>query len=163
MSYDPNAGMPPMGHMEQKPSRKKWWMFGGCGCVVLLLLCGGGGLGGYMVLFKPAIEFINETKSLARNSEEIKDALGDPIELDEQPDFSQSSNNGKQLFEYRFRMQGSKTSGTLVVQAIVEPNLQWTRDSMVLILEDGTEINVDPDAELNIDIDLGGDGLGEEQ
>ena len=168
MSYDPNAGIPPMGHLEQKPSGRKWWLFGGCGCVVLLLLCGGGGLGAFFWIGKPTIDLMNENLTLARSSEAIKEALGEPIELDEQPDVSNETVGGKALLECRYRIKGSKASGKLVIRAIMNKMPVWDRESMVLILDDGTEIDVDPDADLKVDINFGGvnpggDGSGDEQ
>lgn len=160
MSYDPNADVPPMGHMEQPPTRKKWWLFGGCGCVVLLLVCGGGGFGLFFWLGKPTIDFMNQNLALARSSEAIKEALGEPIELDEQPNVSNETVGGKPVLECSYRVKGSKASGTLVIRAIMNKVPVWDRESMVLKMEDGTEIDVDPDAELKLDIDLGGDDPG---
>ena len=155
MTYDPNAGAPPMGHMEQKSSGKKWLLFGGCGCLAVLLLCGGGIGATYWFVGRPAVAFMAETMSLAKNSQAISDALGDPVEINEQPSFAQSTEDGKQIMEYRFNISGSETSGVLIVKASMGQNFQWTRESMILELEDGTEIDVDPDAELQLDIDTG--------
>jgi hypothetical protein len=160
MSYDPKAGLPPMGHMEQKPSGRKWWLLGGCGCVVLLLICGGGGVGLFFWLGKPTMDFMNQNLALARSSDAIKEALGEPIELDEAPDVSNETVGGKAVLECRYRIKGSKAAGKLVIRAIMNKVPEWDRESMKLILDDGTEIDVNPDAEFKLDINLGEDNPG---
>ena len=157
MTYDPNAGTPPMGHMEQKPSSKKWWMFGGCGCVVVLLLCGGGVLGMFLWVGKPLMDLMNENLTLARSSVAIQEALGDPIELDENPAVANEAVEGRPVVILTYQVKGSDASGEVVIRATMEEDFSWSRESMLLILEDGTEIDVDPDAELDLDIDTGDD------
>ena len=106
---------------------------------------------------KPTMEFMNENLTLARSSQAIKEALGEPIELDENPNVANETVGGRPLLECRYRIKGPDASGELVIRAIMNENFVWDRESMILELEDGTEIDVDPDAELNLEIDFGGD------
>lgn len=157
MSYDPNAGMPPMGKMEQRPSSgKKWWMIGGCGCFTLLLLCCGGGIGGFYSFVQPVIQIMNATTAMVRDSGEVKDALGTPIELSAGPinQNQSSAAGGLPIIEYEYSIKGSKEEGVLVFKMEMKPDWSWERTDLYVELEDGTKINVDPEAELTPDLDI---------
>ena len=160
MSYDPKAEVPPMGHMEQRPSRKKWWMIGGCGCFMVILLCGGGiGIFGFMVA-KPLLDIVQESQAFVRTSEVVADAVGEPVAVADQQNPSMPATyteDGVTVQEWRFAVEGSKTTGTLVLKIAQKEAFKFERKSLSLELDDGTVIDLDPEEEFNLDIDTGDD------
>ena len=167
MSFDPNAGAPnpPMGNVEQPKSGKKWWMFGGIGCLVLgLVCCGGFGILGYFMYtpFQEMQAIMLESQEIARTSQLVEDAVGRPVAVADQPSQlmpQQYMEDGVPTQEIRFAVSGSKAKGDLVVK-IAQPGggLTFERSGLYLELEDGTEINLDGEPELDLDIDIGEGG-----
>ncbi len=160
MSYDPNADKSPETDFDQPKSKKKFWLFGGVGCVVFLLLCCGGiGAIGYMVA-KPLQDIFRESQEYARTSEIVADAVGAPVAVAEQQDPlvpATFTEDGVTIQEWRFAVTGSKTNGQLIVKIAQEQPFKYERKSLALELEDGTVIDLNPEEELDIDIDLGDD------
>jgi len=163
MSFDPNAETSPTTDFEQPKSGKKWWLFGCGGCaVVLILCCGGGGFALYSIS-KPLQDIMRESQEFARSSEVVADALGEPISVSDEPIQAfpeQTAENGVSYLGYRYVITGSEKSGELLLKIAIKDGFKFERESLSLELEDGTIIDLSPDEEFNLDIDMG-DGTDE--
>lgn len=148
MSNDPGIDNP-IGGISEPKSKKKLWIYGGLGCFGLIGLICIGCVGIGYVLGKPSYEFINENTAFIQSSAEIQAELGSPITLTDLKPVP----GGPGKIVYRAEVEGPNGSGTCVIEATMD-GLTPVRDSIYLEVGD-ERIDLDPDAELNLNIDDG--------
>lgn len=155
VSFDQN----PIAHAQPPKSGGKKWLLGGCGCLAFLgLIClVGGGFAVYQLGLKPLNDFTKQNLTLAKESAQLKETVGEPVEMGTP---LQTKGDETGTMNIRTPVSGSKGNGTIVIKTRMESTEngmpRWTRQSMVLEF-DGQEIELNPDAELvpDLDIDLG--------
>jgi hypothetical protein len=147
-------------HSTSAGSTGKGLLIGGCGCLtVLTVICIGGAIWGYLRYAKPTLDFMNETKVLISESPQVKEILGEPINVGD----SEAPSTVGNTMIFRYPVSGSKGRGTVVVEADVPSatNFELKRNSMVLEFN-GEKIDLDLDA-VTPDIDIKfGEHLDEE-
>ena len=131
----------------QKKSRPLLWV-GGCGCLIIILVCGGG-IFGLIYWSMSFAETFNNAQAMARESQAVQDALGEDLTFGETPAQSQDPDNPG-LITFSFPVSGSKGEGELLITVEFFQN---ETKSIVVQLEDGTEIDVMASEEFNLDID----------
>lgn len=150
---------PPLSHVQEPKSSGKKWLLGGCGCLgFIALLCIGGVALFYMQVVGPMQSLIQENIELATVSQDVADAVGEPVEVGREPTQMMPrtwQEDGVAYQEMRFPVTGSKAKGELLLTLRQTGAMSFEKDSLKLELEDGTMIDLDPDAELQLDIDMG--------
>jgi hypothetical protein len=153
---DPNAtvGDNPIASVEPPKSSKKFWLFGGCGCLlILLLICGGVGGFAYYV-GQPLVAIMTETTGFIQTSQVVGDKIGSPVSTGAPAQTQDPNDPG--LVRLNIPVDGPNGSG-IVVAEIRFDTANWTWNREALYLEfDGETFDMDPDAELNLEIDDAG-------
>ncbi len=153
MSFDPGSpvGDNPIASVDQPKSKKKFWLFGGCGCLGLIaIVCIGGSAFVWMQFGKPVMDMINETTALVQNSQQIEDRLGTPVSMGT-PEQKQDPNSPGAI-DIRIPVEGPNGEGTVVMR--IKFDGSWSREELYLEV-DGEKIDLNPEKEFELDIEEG--------
>jgi hypothetical protein len=144
MATGPDFRFPSDVQIQSQPARSgKGWLLGGCGCLFLILvICLGGSTYVYLTWIKPGIDFATESITMANESPEVKEILGEPVRVQAE---GIETETGQGVVRLKIPVSGSKGSGVVVVEGKVSPQGVIERGSMQLE-HDGQSIDLDPDA-----------------
>ena len=97
---------------------------------------------------KPMEDFKIECKNMIETNPAIQEELGEPLKVGEPVQEAV-----KQQITLRYPVIGSQGKGTAVFEATVGDDWVPKLDNTFLLLEDGTELSVDPDEATTLDIE----------
>lgn len=162
MSIDLSGNQePPLAHVEVPKTGNRWLKIG-CGCLgVLGLMCAVGGGLAYYYLGVPLQKMqatIVESIELASVSPKVEAAVGGPVSVSPTPMQmipKTSNEGGVPVQEMEYQVTGSEKSAVLVIKIGQPSPLEFERMGLELRMDDGTVIELDPDAEFDLEIDPG--------
>ena len=157
MSFDPNQNTPPMGHVPPKKSSGALkWILGGIGCFGLLtVLC----IGGFA--YVTYVSYQNMTTNSAylearitlENSEELAEAVGEPVTVGSFTGFNQGQNGQLVTVVYDVPVSGPDGSGVAKIEVEGSPfSKDWELKSLSAEV-DGEDIPLDGSGGLEINIE----------
>ena len=135
---------------EPKGSGGKKWIFAGCGCLLVIGLICGGLIAYVYFLSADARNFGLENRTDIGSSRQVQDTLGSPVVVSA-PQPVLGGDPTKLVFTYD--VEGPEGSGIVTVSGSMNQDFSVTRDEIYLEFE-GERIDLDPDNELEIDIDF---------
>lgn len=125
----------------KSPVRGCIWLF------LIVLVLGAGFYYTWNQFAKPMMDFKFECKNLIETNPVIQEELGEPLVVGEP-----THEAVKQQVTLRFPVTGSETKGTVVFEATVGDDWVPQLDNSYLLLEDGSNVSIDPDEATTLDI-----------
>ena len=147
MSFDNQANVNVPAYPQQPKGSGKKWIFAGCGCLLVIgLICGGCiGMGAYFG--SGVISFTLDNTAAVQSSRKVQEIVGTPVAVS--PPRSTQHNRAITL---EFDVSGPNGTGKVTVVGTMNDDFSVTRDEIYLEF-DGQRIDLDPDAELDLNIE----------